>query len=138
MMKTQFDAIILDCYGVILTPRFPMTKDCLIPDTVSFIQNCETPLYVASSAETSGLKALLTQLEIAEYFKGICGGPIAKSEHIHTILLANNYSPTNTILIGDSVTDLDAAKESGIQFAGYNNLQLSQLAPYLATFSELK
>ncbi|MDA1353744.1 MAG: HAD hydrolase-like protein [bacterium] len=138
-MRHAFDAIILDCYGVILTPQFPLTPNCLIQDTLTFITTCDLPLYVASSAETTGLKKMLASLEIAHYFKEIYGGPLSKADNITTIILEHDYAPDRVVLIGDSGSDWDAAKESGIQFRGYNNLGLSQIeAPYIRSFSDLK
>ena len=38
-----------------------------------------------------------------------------------------DYLTSETVLIGDSVNDYDAAKESGISFYGYNNDSIKEI-----------
>jgi phosphoglycolate phosphatase-like HAD superfamily hydrolase len=138
-MSPQIDAIIFDCYGVIINFSSYQDSGTLDSETVDFIKSERSrPLFVASTAETKSLEMLLLRFGLSPYFKGIYGGPISKAENIHTLLIEYDLDPTHTVLIGDSHSDWDAAKANNIQFLGYNNPQLVAAgAPILKSYSDL-
>jgi phosphoglycolate phosphatase-like HAD superfamily hydrolase len=43
---------------------------------------------------------------------------------VEDVLVINKYMESETILIGDSVNDYDAAKENNLDFYGFNNPNL--------------
>ena len=53
---------------------------------------------------------------IEHLFSGIYGTPMSKVEHINTILDKYNLSSSNTIFVGDSLIDKNAANKTGIDF----------------------
>jgi histidinol phosphatase-like enzyme len=54
---------------------------------------------------------------MAKYFKGVFGSPRVKSDIVREdILQANGLSAEESVLIGDSVTDLKAAQDNGMRF----------------------
>lgn len=98
----------------------------LIEETVEFIRKWskEINMHIASGSEEKELNFLCNKLKIEKYFKSINGSPIHKNELVRNIIKDYNYKISETIIIGDSVNDLEAAKENNIYFAGYNNSDL--------------
>ena len=52
------------------------------------------------------------------------GHPTSKNDLVSGIISSYKYNPRNTILIGDSINDYDAAKANGLIFYAYNNDEL--------------
>ena len=104
-------------------------KEVLIKDTVDFIK-CNYKKYnmsIASGSEEKELNYLCEQLEIKKYFRGIYGAPLHKNDIVKNIIKNNNYNLEETILIGDSINDFDAAKVNNIGFYGFNNESLKNI-----------
>jgi haloacid dehalogenase superfamily, subfamily IA, variant 1 with third motif having Dx(3-4)D or Dx(3-4)E len=102
------------------------SKQILIADTVNFIkQNYSNyNFHIASGSEEKELQYLCKELEIYKYFKTINGSPKTKNELVKNIILENNYCLNDTVLIGDSINDYEAAVINNIGFFGYNNIEL--------------
>ncbi|WP_316928080.1 HAD family hydrolase [Gillisia marina] len=64
------------------------------------------------------------------FFKSIHGSPTPKIQLVDTILKQHNYIPKETLLIGDSINDFEAADRNNISFAGYNNLDLLKVGNF--------
>ena len=79
--------------------------------------------FIASGSEQNELRFLLTEQGIASYFDGIYGSPTTKSD-IVSMILKENPRENSWCLIGDSINDLDAAKENNIFFIGVRNENL--------------
>ncbi len=111
-------------------------KNNLISDTLTFLETHHDHYYfhVVSGAEHHELNALCISFGIAHYFKSIEGSPTIKSHLIRNLLKKNMYLPHETILIGDSINDYEAATANGILFYGYNNTKLKALEKYIETF----
>ncbi len=101
-------------------------KNCLISETVKFISNNHKKynLHIVSASEHNELNSLCDFFSIANYFITINGSPTEKKIIVNEILNKYNYKKNETILIGDSYNDYDAAVNNNIDFYGYNNLQL--------------
>ena len=110
----------------------------LIEDTVNFIKQNHKKynMHVASGADEKDLKYICEKLNLTKYFLSIHGSPTIKSEIVKNILESNNYNKKETILIGDSINDYEAAKKNGIEFYGYNNNSL-QDKKYLISFKKV-
>lgn len=110
----------------------------IIEDAVNFIKQNYTKynMHIASGADENDLKYICKKLNLTKYFLSIHGSPTIKSEIVKTILESNNYRKNDTILIGDSINDYEAANENNIEFYGYNNLNLSSIK-YIKTFLDL-
>ena len=52
-------------------------------------------------------------------------------------MIENKYKKEETILIGDSINDFEAAKNNYIKFYGYNNLDLKKTHNYIVSFKSL-
>ncbi len=107
----------------------------IIDDTIRFIkQNYKKyNMHIASGADEQDLKYICDRLDITKYFISISGSPIIKYIILKEILLNNQYKKEETILIGDSVNDYEAAQENSIEFYGYNNHELKKFK-YIESF----
>jgi phosphoglycolate phosphatase-like HAD superfamily hydrolase len=111
-------------------------RNNLIEETITFIQqnhlryNC----HIVSGAEHQELNALCKHFEIDPYFKSIQGSPTPKNDLVRSLLQTYHYHPDETLLIGDSINDFEAAKANHILFSGYNNQELKKLGHYIDSF----
>jgi len=115
-------------------------KDYLIQNTLEFIKNNSKKynLHIVSGSDELELVFLCKELEISCYFKSIHGSPTSKEKLVRGVLQHNNYVESETILIGDSINDYDAAKANSINFYGFNNIALVGLSEqYLENYKEL-
>lgn len=105
----------------------------IIDDAVNFIKQNHKKynMHIASGADENDLKYICDKLDLTRYFLSINGSPATKSEIVKDILEFNNYKKEETILIGDSVNDYEAANLNGIKFYGYNNPLLQNKYRYL-------
>jgi len=110
----------------------------IIHDAVDFIkQNYKKyNMHIASGADENDLRYICKKQELTQYFLSLNGSPIKKSEIVKNILDINNYNKDETILIGDSVNDYEAANCNGIEFYGYNNILLNS-HKYLINIREI-
>jgi len=76
------------------------------------------PLYVASGTPHYELVEILRQKGLDGYFKGIYGTPPAKALLLLTALRDCGVPPSETVMVGDSKTDADAALIAGTLFYG--------------------
>ena len=109
----------------------------LIVDTLNFIkENYKTyKLHIASGADEEDLRYICKELALERYFLSINGSPTIKSEIVKNILLNSNYRKDETILIGDSINDYEAAKLNNIEFYGFNNNVLRNKYLYIDDFN---
>jgi len=114
-------------------------RENLIDDTIYFIQkNYENyNFHIVSGAEHQELNKLCDFLEITKYFVSIDGSPTKKDILVKNIFKKYNYQKNEVILIGDALSDYDAAKENNIKFYGYNNSKLKNLEHYISSFQEI-
>ena len=115
-------------------------KKYLISETFEFIKDNfdKYNLHIVSGSDEEELQYLCKVLKINEYFLSINGSPKHKNELVRNVLMENKYSAKETILIGDSVNDYNAAVKNGITFYGYNNPSLMDKSHnYLKSYGEL-
>jgi|TARA_B110000503_G_C7127569_1_gene405365 phosphoglycolate phosphatase-like HAD superfamily hydrolase len=79
---------------------------------------CSVSKYVASGSEQQELKDVFQQRQLDCYFKDILGSPEKKVTHVTNILSKNPSS--KAVMIGDAVSDLEAAKDNYIDFIFYS------------------
>ena len=77
-----------------------------------------TPMYVCSGAPHGELNAILEGRGLHHYFAGVFGSPPAKAELLRDIIRLAGVDPASAVMVGDSVTDLDAAAAAGTLFYG--------------------
>lgn len=110
----------------------------LIRETVDFIKNNNNiKMFIASGSEEKELRLINESLQLSKYFLGIFGSPKNKIDIVKSIIKDNKLNKNETILIGDSINDYDAAIKNDIRFFGYNNIKLKNISDkYINTFTE--
>lgn len=78
----------------------------------------EIDLYVASGTPEDELREIIRRRDMDGFFKDVYGSPKLKGEIAKMILQKNGYNPKEVVFIGDSITDLKGAQESGVGFIG--------------------
>jgi HAD superfamily hydrolase (TIGR01549 family) len=112
-------------FSVIMRKRLT-DKKYLIEKTMNFIYvNFKSyNLHIVSGSDEKELQFLCKKLEIGNYFISIHGSPTHKNYLVSDILNKNSYKANETILIGDSINDHEAAEVNNIDFYGFNNVEL--------------
>jgi len=77
-----------------------------------------TPMYVCSGAPHEELNVIMRRRGLHPYFAGIYGSPPAKDELLREIIRLAGVEPASAVMVGDSVTDRDAAAAVGTLFYG--------------------
>jgi HAD superfamily hydrolase (TIGR01549 family) len=111
----------------------------LIKDSLNFIKENykKFDMHIVSGSDGEELRYLCEKLEISRYFISINGSPVSKKELVQRLLASHKYSLENTILIGDSINDYEAAEINEIDFCGYNNELLKDLKTfYIESFKK--
>ena len=106
---------------VLDTPLTPGTLNTLedLPESVK--------AFVVSGTPHSEINFLCDEMGIAQYFKSVCGSPRPKSDWILDLLNQHSIATENAWMIGDSMTDLNAARSTGLGFVGVDIHQLGYL-----------
>jgi HAD superfamily hydrolase (TIGR01549 family) len=114
-----------------------VNKELLIADAVEFIRSNHSryPLHIVSGSDGQELRYLCAQLGLSPYFITIEGSPTPKNQLVKDILAAYHYTPAETILIGDSKNDYDAAVANNIHFLGYRFFSDRQIPDLLQVHS---
>jgi HAD superfamily hydrolase (TIGR01549 family) len=76
------------------------------------------PMFVISGTPEDELQYIIQRRKMSGYFQKILGSPIKKPDHVRNILLEYRFNPECCIFIGDALTDLHAADETGLHFIG--------------------
>lgn len=115
-------------------------KNNLISETVKFIKNNykKYNFHIVSGAEHNELNKLCDNFELTHCFISINGSPIKKDILVQNVIEKYHYDKNEIILIGDAVTDYNAAKKNKIEFYGYNNLELKKYGNYIDSFGEFE
>ena len=113
-----------------------INKKYLIQESVDFIQvnHKNYNFHIVSGSEHHELNYLCEKLDLTEYFLSINGSPTPKNELVKNLLEKEKYKKEETILIGDSINDYEAANVNGIEFYAYNNLDLKQQYKFINSF----
>jgi phosphoglycolate phosphatase-like HAD superfamily hydrolase len=72
--------------------------------------------FLITATPQQEIEEILSTLKITRYFKEIVGSPIIKSEAIKKLIDRYNIIPKQSIMIGDSISDYDAAKANNLSF----------------------
>lgn len=112
----------------------------IILDAINFIRKNYKMynLHIASGADENDLKYICDKLNLTKFFLSINGSPVIKSKLVSIIMINNEYKEEETILIGDSINDYDAAKENNINFYAYNNKFLDKNFNYIKNLENFK
>ena len=89
-----------------------------VPGAEALLKACwrSYTMFVVSGTPQEEMCAIVQERGLADFFKEVYGSPSTKSRLVKKILKTHVLHPEETIFIGDSLTDLSAAKESRIRF----------------------
>jgi len=91
-----------------------------VKGAVEFLEQNATKFNFAlvSGSDQNELRAVCRDRGIGHYFKDILGSPINKKDNLTRLLEDLGWKPSETVYIGDSQNDLEAARANRIDFIG--------------------
>jgi len=90
----------------------------LIPGAREFIESCPLPVFVASGTPEEELRRIVERRQMRGLFAGVHGAPAKKAPILKTIAAAVGAAPAALAMVGDAMTDHDAARAVGARFIG--------------------
>jgi HAD superfamily hydrolase (TIGR01549 family) len=109
----------------------------LITETVDFIKlnHKQYNFHIVSGAEHNELNKICKYFNLDMYFISIDGSPTKKKLLVKKLFDKYCYLKAETVLIGDSNTDYEAASNNNIRFFGFRNPKLRKVsAKYIDSF----
>lgn len=92
--------------------------------------------HIISASDHDELQVICDNLRVSRLFRSIHGAPEPKDAIVLRLIKEKGYKKEETIFIGDSMTDLEAAKKNGITFYGFNSALLKKTNnPYIDDFA---
>lgn len=76
------------------------------------------PIFVISGTPEDELQNIIERRKMSGYFQKVLGSPIKKPDHVRNILSEYRFNPECCVFVGDALTDLHAAQETGLHFIG--------------------
>jgi phosphoglycolate phosphatase-like HAD superfamily hydrolase len=103
-----------------------VNDELLIRNSVEFVKREHTNfiMHVVSGSDQEELRYLCATMKLDGYFRSIHGSPKTKKDWVDELIQLHRYERSQTLLIGDSKNDWEAATHNGIDFMGYNNKAL--------------
>ncbi|NUB28570.1 HAD family hydrolase [Azospirillum brasilense] len=104
-------------YAEIVDPRVP---DCaLIAGAETVLDRLDgTPCHLVSGTPHEVLMGTVRAKGLERHFRSITGSPNVKAEVFARIVAAGGHDPARSLAIGDSLTELEAARKAGMAFVG--------------------
>ena len=99
--------------------------------------NGGTLRFVVSGTPQGEINAICNHLKISRYFERIVGSPTSKPDWIGKILNHYGLDSRHAVMIGDSLTDWQAARDKGIAFLGIDAHDLEILPASETVFPDL-
>lgn len=112
--------------------------ELLIHDSIAFVKENyrNYRMHVVSGSDQNELRYLCQKLHLDQYFISIHGSPTPKKQLVADLLKEFKYPSETVVFIGDSINDWEAASFNGIDFFGYNNMQMKGLGvDYINSFT---
>lgn len=112
-----------------------------VPGVLSFLQNNwqKKTFFLVTATPQSEIEQIICELNIQNYFQEVVGSPVRKNDSIKSLLNKYSISQKNSLLIGDSVSDYNAARFNDISFILRKtklneSLQLNLNCPMISDF----
>lgn len=132
--------VLADKFSVFMLQKLKNPK-FLINQTVQYIENNHQnyKMFIVSGSDQAELREICKAVGLDRYFKGIYGSPTPKNQLVQNLIEKENCNPLESILIGDSINDYEAANVNNIAFYGFNNPDLKSVSlNYIESFKEIK
>lgn len=98
--------------GVAASPLVRGARDLLAE------QAARRPLFVASGTPEDELQRIVGRMGLSDFFQAVRGSPTLKTDLVAEILGRYRLEPARVVMIGDSITDHEAAVGNDIAFIG--------------------
>jgi phosphoglycolate phosphatase-like HAD superfamily hydrolase len=120
-----------DKFSVIVKEML-LNKSLLINETLLWVTENykKIPMHIVSGSDQRELRSVCEHHNISRYFRDINGSPTPKKQLVAGLLSANKYTPSQCLLVGDSINDYEAAEVNGVSFLPYNNPAIAALNTY--------
>ena len=89
-----------------------------LPGARDFIASRPAPLYVASGTPETELRRIVSRRGLDGAFDGVYGAPTLKAPILEKIASSLGAPASALAMIGDAMTDHDAARDAGARFIG--------------------
>ena len=76
------------------------------------------PVYVASATPGDEVRSLVEARGLAAFVRATYGSPAKKADHLVRVAAELGVEPDRVLFVGDSESDLKAARASGVTFVG--------------------
>ena len=73
-------------------------------------------MYIVTATPQDEIDRIVSVLKVKHYFDKVVGSPINKNTALKNLLLEYELEPKRSLMIGDSLTDYEAARENGLTF----------------------
>lgn len=73
-------------------------------------------MFVASGTPDDELKRIIRKRDMDKYFKSLHGSPTSKVSIINDVLLTHDLKRSKVLMVGDAMTDYDAALRTSVNF----------------------
>lgn len=105
-----------------------------VPGAHEFIARCSVThsLYIISATPQKELDFIVHELSLDRFFQSAYGSPTSKEEAIKDILRLTGSTQSDALFFGDGLTDLRAAKNTGLSFilvCNSQNMSVQDLVP---------
>jgi len=97
---------------VVASPEIPGAGEALI------YWHKRLPLFVVSGTPEEELRTIITLRNMDDLFAGVYGSPRKKDEILQSIITEHALTTIRCLMVGDAMTDYDAAQATGIPFLG--------------------
>ena len=82
-------------------------------------------MFISTATPIDEINEILKRKNLTKYFKDIKGSPESKIDHVQQIITQNNYLRNESVFIGDSDSDKEAATQNGVIFIKVNDRKKS-------------
>ena len=97
-------------------------------ETLEYLKNINTPAFVVTGTPQNEIDIIVEKRKLSKYFKQVYGSPLSKTEIIMKIKKINNFDLKKSLLVGDSITDYNAAVKTQTNFLGV--VKINQDSPF--------
>lgn len=115
-----------DADGELLSARFSelvvdaVVKAPYVAGAIEFLDafKGQIPMFVASGTPDRELQEIIERREMVNYFVSVHGSPDTKDQIIKKLLESHGLDKFKVLMIGDSLADLEGARQAGVCFLG--------------------
>ena len=95
-----------------------MIESDWVPGVLEVMQNKKINQlwFIVTATPQDEIEEIINHLELNAFFQKIIGAPIMKSDAIKSILQSFSFEANDAIMIGDSISDYQAAVKNNVTF----------------------